>query len=86
MTPDPNEPLHLVCVLYGSPSPFDDNVRDTCTKCGRDVQRRPHTPRECIVICLFCYQAILEDGEEVQRYVSLRTIEELRALRNNEPS
>ena len=44
---------YLVCMPFG-PSPFDDNLKGVCCKCGIDVMYRWHAPRKPKRICLEC--------------------------------
>jgi len=44
---------YLVCAPLG-PSPFDDNLKGTCCKCGVTVMYRWHALRKPKRICLKC--------------------------------
>jgi hypothetical protein len=46
---------YLVCVPWGTPSPFDDNLKGICSHCGRDVQYRWHAPRKPKRLCVDCW-------------------------------
>ena len=43
----------VVCARWG-PSPFDDNLKGTCCKCGIAVMYRWHAPRKPKRICIEC--------------------------------
>ena len=45
---------YLVCAPLGTPSPFDDNMKGTCCKCGIMVMYRWHAPRKPKRICVEC--------------------------------
>lgn len=44
----------LVCIPAEWDTPFDDNVVGKCNDCGRDVQFRPHAPKEPTRVCVEC--------------------------------
>jgi hypothetical protein len=44
----------VVCMPWGTPSPFDDNLKGTCCECGITVMYRWHAPRKPKKICLEC--------------------------------
>lgn len=44
---------YLVCAPFG-PSPFEDNFKGICCKCGIAVMYRWHAPRKPKRICLDC--------------------------------
>ena len=46
----------LVCAPFG-PSPFTDNLKGTCCKCGIPVMYRWHAPRKPKRICIDCMMA-----------------------------
>jgi len=45
----------LICVRWGTSSPFPDNLKGTCSHCGIDVQYRWHAPRKPKRLCLDCF-------------------------------
>ena len=45
---------YLVCMPWGTPSPFDDNLKGICSHCGVTVMYRWHAPRKPKRICLEC--------------------------------
>lgn len=51
---------YVVCMPWGTPSPFDDNLKGICCKCGIDVMYRWHVPRKPPKICVNCLGANLE--------------------------
>jgi hypothetical protein len=45
---------YLVCMPWDPESPFKDNFRGICCKCGITVMYRWHAPRKPKRICLEC--------------------------------
>jgi hypothetical protein len=45
----------VVCVPWGTPSPFSDNLKGICSHCGIDVQYRWHAPRKPKRLCMDCF-------------------------------
>jgi hypothetical protein len=45
---------YLVCMPWSALSPFDDNLKGSCCKCGIDVMYRWHAPRKPQRICIYC--------------------------------
>ena len=45
---------YLVCMPWGTLSPFDDNLKGVCSHCGIDVMYRWHAPRKPKRICMEC--------------------------------
>jgi hypothetical protein len=51
---------YVVCMPWG-PSPFDDNLKGTCCKCGAAVMYRWHAPRKPKRICINCLDGALDE-------------------------
>jgi hypothetical protein len=47
---------YVICMPWGTPSPFDDNLKGTCSKCGIDVMYRWYAPRKPKKICINCLE------------------------------
>jgi hypothetical protein len=45
---------YLICAPAGTPTPFDDNLKGICCKCGIDVIYRWHAPLKPKRICIDC--------------------------------
>jgi hypothetical protein len=45
---------YVVCILWSSDHYFLDNIMDTCCRCFRAVQLRPHAPKKPKRICMEC--------------------------------
>lgn len=54
---------YVVCMPLG-PSPFDDNFKGVCCRCGIDVMYRWHAPRMPKKICLECMNEIVGEMSE----------------------
>lgn len=52
----------IICCRVGMFTPFDDNVRGICTRCGFAVLHRPHIPAGAL-ICHVCFDHALASGE-----------------------
>lgn len=49
---------YLVCMPWGSPSPFKDNLKGICSDCGITVMYRWHAPRKPKRLCITCAAAL----------------------------
>lgn len=49
---------YVVCMPWGTPNPFDDNLKGICCKCGCDVMYHWHMPRKPKRLCMQCFMAI----------------------------
>jgi len=45
----------VVCMPWGTPSPFTDNLSGFCSKCGCKVMYRWHAPRKPKKLCIECF-------------------------------
>jgi hypothetical protein len=52
---------YVVCMPWGTPSPFDDNLKGICSKCGTAVMYRWHAPRKPKRICINCLGGALDE-------------------------
>ena len=46
---------YVICMPWGTPSPFEDNLKGICSHCGIDVQYRWHAPRKPKRLCFKCW-------------------------------
>lgn len=46
---------YLICTPWGTPTPWDDNLKGICSHCGCDVQYRWHAPRKPKRLCMNCF-------------------------------
>lgn len=44
----------VVCILASESTPFTDNLKGPCAKCGIELQFRPHVPKKPPKWCLAC--------------------------------
>lgn len=70
----------VVCILATMPSPYTDNLKGTCSLCGREVQFRPHAPKAPPRVCIECCVKRLKqsgEGENPGLFVSKETMDDL---------
>jgi hypothetical protein len=67
---------YLVCLPDG-PSPFDDNFKGVCCRCGCPIMYRWHAPRVPKRICVECYPKLTEK-ERRSKGVSQLTRDEMK--------
>lgn len=54
----------VICTFASDPTPFTDNVRGVCSRCGAAIQWRPYVPTKPKKVCLGCgAQAISDDPD-----------------------
>ena len=51
---------YVICVRFGTPTPFRDNVLDVCCACGQPIIHRPYVPRHPPKICVQCAAAKID--------------------------
>jgi hypothetical protein len=72
---------YYVCIPLTNPLTFPDNMIDTCCKCGKAIQHRPHYPVGVRKICMSCIDISNEDtmqitpetAKEVAEYLHKKT-------------
>lgn len=55
----------VVCVLAGEVLQFSDNLAGRCHFCAVEVQHRPNIPTPHTLLCLRCFTARVEEGDEI---------------------
>lgn len=55
----------LVC-MPGKESPFDNDVIDTCSKCGETIHYRPYNKGANTKICINCAMKLMDENENTR--------------------
>lgn len=61
---------YMICMPWETPSPFPDNLKGICCRCGIDVQYRWHAPRKPKRMCLGCWLKMEEAKVNIQTQTS----------------
>lgn len=72
----------LVCVSAEFESPYHDNIRTECHRCGAAVQHRPHQPSHLKPTCYSCVTDLMAENEEFKICVTPKTAEEVEKILN----
>jgi hypothetical protein len=71
----------LMCTESSLESPFDDNLKGPCKKCGVEIQWRPHADHFAIKMCMLCAlseaEASASKGEKVGMAITPQTWEDV---------
>lgn len=70
----------VVCLptSEGNPGGFDDNLYAACSRCGTEVQYRPHTPEPSTKACLSCAWATIARDGSIELGATAETLEDVR--------